>query len=92
MAPNVERRRLVRQTYGILEGVAISHQGCCRQDSVEVRFYDSFVHAVRETEVIGVDNEALQNSTSLMVRNFFGVVRISLSRPVTSRAVPFSVS
>ena len=82
MAPHVERRRLARQTHGILEGVAVSHQCCCRQNAVEVRFDDPFVHVVREAEIVGIDNRgASESDTSLMVRNFFGLARISLSEP-----------
>lgn len=59
MATDVERRRLSRAADGIFEGRPVRHQGCCRQNAIAMRLKDSRIYIARETEIVGVYNQAL---------------------------------
>lgn len=61
MAANVERRSAARPRDCVFEGIAIRHQRCRREDTVNMCLYDSGIHVRREAEVVGIDNQTLQS-------------------------------
>ena len=48
------------ESHGIIECIAVRHEGGRSQDAVPVCVNDSGVHIVRKAEIVGVDDEALQ--------------------------------
>ena len=60
MAAYIERWCFMCQANGIVEGIAIGHQGSRCENSFAVRLDDSGVHVVREAEIVGIDDETLQ--------------------------------
>ncbi len=84
---DVERRRGLSQFHRVIESRAVGHQRGGGQNAVAVCLYDALVDVAGEAEVIRVDHQPLQNRPSLIRRNFFGLARKSLSRPVISRVV-----
>jgi len=60
MAAYIERGRFARQADSVFEGVAIGHQRGRCENPFAVRLNYPGVHVARETEIVGVDDEALQ--------------------------------
>src|SRR5438105_3878349 len=83
------------QAYSVVEGAAIRHQRGRGENAMAVRFHDSFIHVLRETEVVGVYHQLFargQNSLSWILRNFLGLARMSFISACISRVAAFSVS
>ena len=76
----------------VLKRRAVGHQRSRSQNALGVRIDDPPIHVARVPEVIGIDDQPLQNKASLIRRNFFGFARMSLIRSCISRVAPFRVS
>ena len=60
MAAHVERWGRIRETHGILKGIAIRHQSSRGKDAINVRVNDALIYIARKPEVVGIDNELFQ--------------------------------
>jgi hypothetical protein len=47
----------VRKSDCVIERIAVRHQSSCGEDSVPVRFDDSFIDVFGEAEIVGIDYE-----------------------------------
>jgi len=56
--PPAERARTVEMQARMIEGGAIRHQRGRRNDAVVVRFEDRPIHALRESQIIGIDDQS----------------------------------
>ena len=92
MHANVERGVGVGELDSVIEGIAIGHQRGGGEYPAGVGVDNAGVHVAGESEVIGVDNQAFQNSLSWMVRNFLGLARKSFIIRFISFMVPFMES
>src|SRR5215472_12659158 len=89
MAANIESGDLGCTAHSVIEGLAVGHQRGRSEDTAAVRLENALVYVGRESKVIRVDYQLLQNRPSLMRRNFLGLAWMSLRRPWVSRATPF---
>src|SRR5579864_9074747 len=92
MDSDVQVGVLARQRYCMIERWAGGHKRSRGQDPVPVRVHDTFVDVACKAEIIGVRDEVFQNRPSLILRNFFGLVRKSRMSPCSSRVAPFKLS
>lgn len=92
MHANVEGGVGEGELNGVIEGIAIGHKGGGGEDALGVGIDNAGVHIAGESEVIGVDDQAFQNSLSWMVRNFLGLARKSFIIRFISFMVPFMES
>ena len=92
MSANVERGVGMGELDSVIEGIAIGHESGGGDDPAGVGVDNAGVHVAGESEVIGVDNQAFQNSLSWMVRNFLGLARKSFIIRFISFMVPFMES
>src|SRR5580704_6407343 len=91
MTADIERGRLARQPYRIVEGCAIGHQRSGGENTAAVRVHNSAVHIGGETEIVRVDYQLFartQNICSWIVRNFLGLARMSFTSDCASAVVP----
>src|SRR5579862_55254 len=92
MNADVEFGILTRQRDRVLESGAGSHQGRGSQNALAAGMHNALVNVARKAEVVGVDNEVLQNIESLTCRNFFGLDRKSRISRFISRVAPLRLS
>ncbi len=64
MATHVERWILPRQHDAVIERVAIRHQRRRGENSVPMRFDNTFVYIARETEVVRIDDKTEAHASS----------------------------
>ncbi len=92
MNADVEIGQIARTVHRIVKRRAVRHQSGGGENTLAVRAHDAMVHVARETEIVGVNNQLLQNNDSLICRNFFGLARKSFISPCISWEVPFRLS
>src|SRR5206468_11292621 len=92
MHTDVERRKLLRERDRVVKRRAVRHERCRGKHAAIMCIENACVHARGQTEIVGVDNQQLQKTESLMRRNFFGFARKSFIRRCISRVAPFRLS
>ena len=63
VAAHSQSRRGLRQTHRFLKCLAVGHQRRRSHDPVFVGFHDGAIHARRETEIVGVDDQAAHRAS-----------------------------
>jgi hypothetical protein len=77
VASDIERRRIPSKAHRVLESVPVRHECRGSENAISVCVNDSGIHLPRKAEIVGVDDEALQN---LSRTKFWGTPNASSSR------------
>jgi hypothetical protein len=54
--PDIERGDFAGTAHGVVERIAVGHHGGSGQHAVAMRFDDSFIHIMREAEIVRVED------------------------------------
>ncbi len=92
MNADIERGILTGQFQRMLERLTVGHQRSRCENAVAVRLDNTLIYVGSETEIIRIDDEALQNSLSWICKNFFGFARKSFIKLFISLLAPLRLS